>query len=126
MGMSEVKIEIPQVMIEDLVRAEMVKAMGNKDQLVEKVVQVAMTQKRDSYSGTPTFFQETVNKMIREEAEKIFGEWIEQNRSAIRDAMMKFLNANKQKRLTEFCEKLAENITKHGISVDIDLRDKSY
>jgi hypothetical protein len=125
MGMSEVKIEIPQVMIEDMVRAEMVKALGNKDLLIEKVVQVAMNQKKDSYSQTGTYFQETVNAMIRDEATKIFAAWIEGNRTNIEKALLSYLNANKQKRLMEFAANLAGNISSYGISVNLDLRERT-
>jgi hypothetical protein len=123
---SEMKIEIPKNLIEDTIRAEMVRQMcgENKTELIEAVVTHAMSARKDSYSNTPTFFQEAVNGMIREEASKAFREWIERNRKQISDALFKHLNENRQARLKEFAEKLAENIEMYGIHVNIDLKDK--
>ena len=123
---SEMKIEIPTNLITDTIRAEMVRQMAseNKTKLIEAVVAHAMTARKDSYSSTPTFFQETVNGMIREEAQKVFKEWIDANRKQISDALFKHLNENKQARLKEFAENLAKNIEMYGIQVNLDLRDK--
>ncbi len=122
---SEMKIEIPTTLIEDTIRAEMVRQIGgeNKDRLIEAVVRTAMTQKEDNYSSTPTYFQQHVNEMIEGIAKEIFKEWIEQNRAAISKALLAFLNANKQKRLTEFAENLAKNINKFGIYVSLSFKD---
>jgi hypothetical protein len=123
---SEMKIEIPKNLIEDTIRAEMVRQMcgENRTDLITSVVTHAMSARKDSYSSTPTFFQESVNGMIREEAMKVFREWIESNRKQISDALFKHLNENKQKRLREFAETLAGNIEVYGIHVNIDLKDK--
>ena len=123
---SEMKIEIPTNLIEDTIRAEMVRQISkdNKDKLIEAVVKAAMTQKKDSYNSTPTHFQEAVNEMIADTAKQIFSEWIESNRAAIAKALFTFLNSNKQKRLTDFAENIAKSINEYGISVKLVLKEE--
>lgn len=119
---SKVEIKIPQTLIEDTIRMEMIKSMPNTEAMVQKIVEVALTSKKDSYSSTPTYFQQAVNDMIIGEAKKIFQAWLEENRSKIADALVKYLNSNKQKRLTEFAEKIASNINSYGIHVSLDIK----
>ncbi len=123
---SEMKIQIPEQLISDTIRAEIVRQIGgeNKDKLVYAVVEHAMTGKKDSYSSTPTYFQEAVNGMIRDVACNIFREWLEANRDAISKALKIYLTSNKQEMLTELCENLAKNITQYGITIDLQLRDR--
>ena len=121
---SEVKIEIPTILIEDTIRAEIARQIPNKEKFIDSVINFAMSQKRDTYNSTPTYFQEAVNKMIRDEATRIFGEWLEQNRDNIKKALIKYLNDNKQKALTGLAEQLANNISTYGISVSLHMRDK--
>jgi len=128
MAMSEMKIEIPQQLIEDTIRAEIVRAIPieKRDELIKAVIRVAMTQKKDDYSRTPTFFQDEVNKMIRETAIRIFEEWLEKNKKKVKDALLDYLNDEPQKRLTDFCEKLANNICEYGIRVELKLENKEW
>lgn len=119
---SEVKIEIPTILIQDTIRAEMMRSLGNTDQLVNAVIKHAMEQTRDNYSKT-TFFQDAVNTMIRKQATEIFQEWLELNRENIKKALLKYLTEHKNKMLTELAEQLASNITTYGISVSLSLRE---
>ena len=121
---SEMKIEIPTTLIEDTIRAELVRQIGgeNKEKLITAVVQTAMGEKEKSYSNE-TYFQTAVNKMIRKEAEEIFRVWLDKNREEISKALFTYLNGNKQKRLKEFAEKIANNICSYGIHVNLNLRE---
>jgi hypothetical protein len=124
---SEMKIEIPTKLIEDSIRCEMVRQIGEgamRDKFVEAVVKNAMESKKDSYSNTPTYFQQAVNEMIKDEALKIFKSWLDENRAAISTALYNHLNGNKQARLKEFADQLAGNISKYGITVNLDLDRK--
>lgn len=123
---SEMKIEIPTQLIEDTIRAELIRQIGdeNKEELIRSIVKQAMEQKKDNYHRSPTFFQEAVNDMIRKEALEIFRTWLEKNRTDISQALFKFLNDNKQKRLSEFCESIAGNIRKYGIDVKLNFSDR--
>jgi len=123
---TEMKIELPTQLIEDTIRAEMVRQIGgeNRDKLIENVVKTAMSQKKNDYNSTPTYFQEAVNGMIRDEAIRVFKEWIGSNRADIAKALFTYMNADKQKRLKQFAEKLAQNISRYGIYVSLDLKDE--
>jgi len=124
---SEMKIEIPTKLIEDSIRCEMVRQIGEgamRDKFVESVVKNAMESRKDNYGSTPTYFQQAVNEMIRDEALKVFRAWLEENRAAISTALYNHLNGNKQARLKDFAEKLAGNISTYGITVNLDLNRK--
>ena len=120
---SEVKIHIPEQLISDTIRAEIVRQIPNKEAFAESVIKAMLEVKRDSYSSTPTLFQESVRGMILEEAKKIFAEWIEQNRQLIRDALFRYLNGNKQKALTNLCEEISKSIYKYSFNVSLFLKD---
>ncbi len=122
MNGGEVKIQIPQELINTVVRAEMVERLGDKQALIEAVVTSAMSAKDDRNYGRETYFEVEVRKLIVETAKDVFKEWIDSNREQIRDALLKYLNANKQKRLTEFAENLANQINVYGISVNLNLK----
>ena len=124
--MSEVKIDIPAQLIENTIMAELVKNVSgeNKDRLMKAVVEKAMSGKKDDYRSSRTFFQEAVEDMIRDEAKEIFRTWIDQNRKAIADALMTYMNEKKQVRLKEFCEKMANSINRYGINISLNLSDK--
>uniref|UniRef100_A0A6M3LYY9 Uncharacterized protein n=1 Tax=viral metagenome TaxID=1070528 RepID=A0A6M3LYY9_9ZZZZ len=121
--MSEVRIEIPQGLITDTIRAEIVRQIGSSTEMVEAVIKNAMEATTDRYSKE-TVFQKAVQDMIIKEARGIFEEWLETHRAAIRDAFLKYLNTNKQKRLAEFAEHLAAGIGAYAVNVRIDLRDR--
>lgn len=120
--MNEMKIAIPDQLIEDTIRAELVRNITDekRDVLLNSVVSSALTKKRDNY-GETTVFQDAVTKMIEKEVKSIFQEWINENRENISKALKSYLMANKQKVLTDFCEKLSKNIMSYGVSVDLNL-----
>lgn len=120
---SEMKIQIPTQLIEDTIRAELVRQMGKTEDMVKGIVAAAMGAKKDNYSSTPTFFREQVTRMINDEAGRIFREWIEQNREGIRKALFDYLNGDKQKRLKEFAEKLANNVCQYNVSVHLEVKE---
>jgi hypothetical protein len=123
--MSEMKIELPKQLIEDTIRAEMVRQIpaDKRDKLIESVIRSALSQEVDRYSNR-TVFQDEVSKMIREEAIAIFRAWLDENKTKIKDALFKYLNAAPQERLTEFCEKLVDNIESYGIKIELNLDKK--
>jgi hypothetical protein len=121
---SEMKIELPTKLIEDTIRAEMIRTISDdkKDKIIETIVRNAMEKKKDSYRSE-TYFEEAIGEMIRLEAVEIFRQWIDKNRKDISDALFNYMNQNKQKRLKEFCENLSKQITSYGIQVHINLKD---
>lgn len=123
--MSEVKIDIPKQLIEDTIRAELVRKLSeeNKTLLIESIVKYAFDEKPDRYSSQ-SFFKKVTTEMIQKEVKEIFAEWINENRENIAKALRKYLTENKQKALTAFCEKLSENIASYGVSVNLKLFEK--
>lgn len=119
------RIEIPTQLIEDTIRAEMVRTMmvnGTSEKWVQAIVNKAMSEKKDRYSDT-TAFQDAVSSMVVDEAKAIFREWLEANRAEIGKALRKYLTDNKQAALTKMCESLAENISTYGVRITAKLLD---
>ncbi len=115
-------IQIPQSFIEDTIRAEIVRAMPNKDAIVETVVRKALEEKDRNTYGNETLFQTTVAAAIRDEAKKIMLDWIAQHREQIRDALVKELNRTRGKRITDLATKLADGLATAGIaSIHLDI-----
>jgi len=126
---SEMRIEIPNQLIEDTIRAEMVRSMsanGTTEKWIQAIVREAMEKKKDNYSYSKTLFQEAVSKMIVDEATNIFREWLDENRKQVGIALRKYLTDNKQAALTKMCESLAENINTYGVRITakfLDIQD---
>lgn len=123
---SEMRIEIPTQLIEDTIRAEMVRAMmvnGTTEKWVQAIVNKAMSEKKDRYSDT-TAFQDAVSSMVVDEAKKIFREWLEVNRAEIGKALRKYLTDNKQANLTKMCESIASNIETYGVTINARMLEK--
>lgn len=128
---SKVEMHIPQQMIEDLMRAEIVRAIPNKEAMADSIVRQALTEKApDRYGSTsrdsPSKFGVAVTKMIREEAQGIFKEWIEENRPLIRAAMVRDLTKNKQKHLKTFVDQLVSGIATYSMDVRLKIDGDDY
>ncbi len=122
---SEMRIEIPSQLIEDTIRVEMIRAIsknGESEKWIQAIVKEAMDRKKDSYSSK-TYFQDAVSKMIIEEAQSIFSEWLSENKDAIGKALKKYLTENKHAALTQICETLATNIQTYGVGIRANLVD---
>jgi len=122
MGQSEVKIHIPQELIADTVRTEIVRQIGSNTEMVEAVIKTAMGAPSGQYSRK-TVFQKAVEDMIVGEATKVFHDWLKENRDGIKLALVKYLNSSKQKRLTMLAENLSDSIAASAVSVHLDLRN---
>ena len=78
--------------VEGEIRAAIAKALGkNPEALVRQVVDLAMTQKKNSYDKT-TIFQAAVNEMIRRAAKEELKAWLEEKSGEIRAALAARLN----------------------------------
>jgi len=119
---ADVKVELPDGLVTDLIRAEMVKQLGDKEALVEAVVKAALTEKDKTYSRQ-TMFQRQVITQIQDAGRKVFAEWLNTNKELVRKALLAHLNADKQKRLTEFCERLTEGLLAYNVRVSLSLDD---
>ncbi len=87
----EARVEIQKDYIDKVIGAEIAKALGNSEIIIQKVVEAAMNQKRDSYS-TDTYFMLEVKEAIRQAAKESFQEWLVLNKTRVKDALKKYLS----------------------------------
>ncbi len=118
MSDSAVQIKIPEELISDLVRAEIVKAVGNKEAFVNAVVMRALGAKSDSYPYK-SLIETEFTKMVQEEAKKVFGEWIEENRGLLKKYFLQALNQEKGARLQKMAEDLIAGIGRFNVQVSL-------
>jgi hypothetical protein len=121
---SAVQIHIPQQLISDTIRAEIVRQIPNKEAFASAVIRAALEEKvKDGYgynrNDGPTVFQKAISEMINAEAKSIFTEWLEKNRQAIRDALTKELTRSQAARVKEIAEKIADGMMHWRASVSI-------
>jgi predicted HNH restriction endonuclease len=77
---------------------------GSAEQIIEKVVGMALNAKESSYSSE-TFLMKAVNTMIQETAKSAFTEFVQSKKDTIKTAVIKRLKNEEQ-----FIDTLAEKI----------------
>jgi len=87
----EARVEIQKDYIDKVIGAEIAKALGASEVIIQKVVEAAMNQKKDSYS-TDTYFMLEVKEAIRQAAKESFQEWLVLNKKQVKDALKKYLS----------------------------------
>ncbi len=87
----EARVEIQKDYIDKVIGAEIAKALGSAPLIIEKVVEAAMNQKKDSYSSD-TYFMLEVKEAIRQAAKESFQEWLVLNKKQVKDALKKYLS----------------------------------
>ncbi len=122
---SQIGISIPQQLIEDIVRAEMVRSLGNQEALIEGIVKAAMSAKDpNSYSSRDqTLFMLQAQKMIREVATAALAEWIEQNREKIKAALLRHLQSRDGAPVKKLVDSFCENLGRYSIGVSFNWKD---
>lgn len=118
--MAEIGITVPQQMIEDLVRAAIVRELGGQQALIEGIVTQALQAKKDSYSHSPTIFQDQVAKMIRGVAEEAVKDWIEQQRDRIKAAFVKHLQSKDGLAVKKMVDGLVDGVSRYNIGVKFE------
>ena len=107
----ELKIDLPQKMISDVVRANMVKALGNKKDFLDAIVKSALEAKKDRYSDT-TIYQDELASMIRVVAKETFKEWLDEQKAKIKTAIVKRLTKEKEPFIDGIADNIIEGLTK--------------
>jgi hypothetical protein len=118
-------IQVPETLIEDLVRAEIVRALGDNPRMIESVVKVALETKKNSYDRESRF-QSAFKAAIQQEAEEVFKAWIAENRAMFKEALAKELQRMKAKKLKELCGKIVDGLAHvyvRNVSLDISEDD---
>lgn len=124
MADSSLNIKLPQELIENTIRVEMVKQLGNHQELMEGIVKAALSAKENNYSHEPTIFLKKVQEMIRTEAQNAFRDWVEENRPAIRQALLEALNRDRKQRIAEIVDTIVNSLGRHQIHVESVLNIK--
>lgn len=120
---SKMEINLPQQLIEDTIRAEIVRQLPNKEAFAEKVITEMLRQPVDNYNRDKTVFREAVRKMITETATSIFKEWLAANEAAIRKALLAQLTRDKTKIIIKIAEDMANGMCRLYPTVHLTLKD---
>lgn len=101
----KVDIKIPDEFIQSVIATKIAESLGGKEkELVKAVVDMALTQKKDSWSRE-TLLVSKIKDMIQQSAEETFKEWITGKKELIKKAV-----AERLKKEDGFVEKVAEKL----------------
>lgn len=123
MADSNVGITIPKQLIDDLVRAEIVRAIGKREEMIAHVVNQVLNEKEDNYSRE-TRIERAFRDMIIGEAKALLQEWLLQNKDEFRKSLMAHFNDHKAKRLKEMAEALTNGLLDSYINVNVNFHKK--
>jgi len=122
-----IKIEsmLPAELINGVIQAEIVKALGDKDELITSIVRACLQEPaKDSYgrNAKHTRLEVATRDAIQEAANEAIQEWVLKAKPQIKKAIIAELNRGKQKRLKELVDSLLTHINKwYGISIAANL-----
>lgn len=119
MSQQQIGISVPNQLIEDLVRAAVVRELGQQEKLIEGIVSAALKQKESSYDKE-TLFQKMVSKMIRDVAEESVHEWVQQNRERIQTAFIAHLNSPSGEVVTKLVSGMVDGLSNYSVRVNFD------
>lgn len=119
MSQQQIGISFPNQLIEDLVRAAVVRELGQQEKLIEGIVSAALKQKESSYDKE-TLFQKMVSKMIRDVAEESVHEWVQQNKERIQAAFIAHLNSPSGEVVNKLVNGMVDGLSNYSIRVNFD------
>jgi len=118
---SKVEIQIPEKLISNLIQAELIDKLGDKEKLIRAVVQSAMSFKPDRYSDE-TNFEKKIKEMIQDAAKEAFQEWLTKHKEKIKQALINYMTKNKNKVLKNMVDALIKEGSSWRPFVRIDLK----
>lgn len=126
MADSKVEIQLPEKLIGDTIRAELVAALaknGGGDKWIQCIVEHAL--KKETEYGRSNVFRDAVNAMILEEAKKAIEEWLTQNREAIHKALLVAMDKNKRQNLKRVVDGMISGLVEvtPRVSLALDARE---
>ncbi len=124
---SRVEIKVPEDLIKTLVATEIANAIskdGGAERFVELVVQQAVIQKKNNYDSR-SILDDAFHEMVRKEAVNVMQAWIEQNRSMLHDAMIRFLNDKKRQYIGLIAERLVAGLAYIDPKIHLHILDGS-
>ncbi len=113
---TEVGIAIPTDMIRGLVAAEIAKALGDPTQVVESVVRAALAAEcrcakcKNSYRDKLTGFECQTRGALEAVAVEAVREWVAREAPKVKEAIVRELEKNKQRRLRTFAATMLDGI----------------
>ncbi len=114
----EAKVEIQKDYIDKVIAVAIIEALGDKDDIIQQVVDAAMNQKKDTYSKE-TYFMAGVNQSIRDAAQETFKEWLSENKEAVKVALKKYLS-KKEGMIDNLVKQIMTGLIDH-VSVSVRL-----
>lgn len=95
MDNNELKMTVPQEIINSIVKTQIVAAIGKSEALIAGVVEAILNHKDSQYDKHTAFEKQTM-EVIRTTAVEVFKEWLKENRDKVRSALITQLNVNKK------------------------------
>jgi hypothetical protein len=131
------KITLPEQLITNTIRVEMVKQLGGLEEVARQIVIAALEEPVRDRNGRPETerrmvdgswkyvpinrFERQVTEMIQAEAGDIFKEWLMEHKEALREALFKHLTSKKSKVLKAMCASLVGNIGLYNVRASLAL-----
>ena len=126
--MAEMKLEVPQSVIKEIVQAQVVAALGKSEDLVRAVIEEAMKAPgKDQWghqSRDQTLFQQRTAEMIRQTAEECFKEWLAEHKEEIRKAFRARLMKDKAAVLVSLADQLTAGVTNIYANLGLQILDR--
>ena len=119
--MAEITMQVPKEIISAHVAAAVMEALGkDPDALIKAVVDEAMRTKKNSYESD-TIFLSGVKELIRQEANTVFKDWLEQKRPIIQKAILTRLKREEAGFINTVADKLVDGMAS-SFYVSVGLR----
>jgi hypothetical protein len=122
-------VTLPQVLVEDIIKAEIVRHLGKRDELIGGLLASVMgtscqcDKHRYSHNNPKkTVFACELEKQIEQACKDIVGEWIRENRDKFKAELTRRLS--KPDQLRAMVSSFAEGINTGSWNVQVQLREK--
>ena len=126
--MADATIQVPDQLIQDMVRGQMVKELSDKPNFVAAIVAGVLNAKPtmyDSYSDRDkTLFTLMFEKMVKSIAQEVFGSWLEEHKDAIKKAICTHLTKHRGRAIQDIANQIVCGMSQYSASVHFALSDK--
>lgn len=120
----QIGITVPSVLIEDLVRAAIVRELGDQEALIEGIVKAALGAKDPNGYRNETLFMKQTQEMIRKVATQAMQEWIDSNREKIKAAFVKHLSSRDGAAIKKLVEGMVDGVSRYSVSVNFNFKEE--
>lgn len=126
---TELAVTLPQGIVENIVKAEIVRHLGKRDELIAGIIGNTMgaeckcDKHRYSHNRKTTVFACEMEKQIEHACKEIVAAWIAENREKFKAELHKRLS--KPEQLKALVSSFAAGITTGSWGVHVDLKQKA-